>query len=43
VPTGSAIVFSSSMLHEAMAVTAGRRFVLLSHLFDDAAAQAPKP
>lgn len=46
VPTGSAMVFSSSLLHEAMAVTAGRRYVLLSHLFgDDAAqpAQAPKP
>lgn len=43
VPTGSAIVFSSSMLHEAMAVTAGRRFVLLSHLFGADAAQAPKP
>ncbi len=49
VPTGSAMVFSSSLLHEAMAVTQGRRYVLLSHLFGDdgaqaaQAAQAPKP
>ena len=43
VPTGSAMVFSSSLLHEALAVTAGRRYVLLSHLFGDDGAQAPKP
>ena len=36
VPTGHALVFSSSLLHEVLAVTAGRRFVLLSHLFGDA-------
>ena len=33
--TGAAIVFSSSMLHEAMHVTKGQRFVLLSFLFGD--------
>ncbi|MEM7222582.1 MAG: 2OG-Fe(II) oxygenase [Pseudomonadota bacterium] len=36
VPTGTALIFSSSLLHEVLAVTAGRRFVLLSHLFGDA-------
>jgi predicted 2-oxoglutarate/Fe(II)-dependent dioxygenase YbiX len=36
---GAAIVFSCSLLHEATAVTAGRRFVLLTFLYakDDAA------
>jgi peroxiredoxin/predicted 2-oxoglutarate/Fe(II)-dependent dioxygenase YbiX len=33
--TGTAIVFSSSLLHEAMHVTAGRRFVFLAFLFGD--------
>jgi peroxiredoxin len=33
--TGTAIVFSSSLLHEAMHVTAGRRLVLLAFLFGD--------
>jgi hypothetical protein len=33
--TGAAIVFSSSLLHEAMHVTAGKRFVLLSFLYGD--------
>jgi peroxiredoxin len=33
--TGAAIVFSSSVLHEAMHVTAGRRFVLLSFIYGD--------
>ncbi len=33
--TGAAIVFSSSMLHEAMHVTKGQRFVLLSFLYGD--------
>ena len=33
--TGAAIVFSSSILHEAMHVTAGRRYVLLAFLFGD--------
>jgi peroxiredoxin len=32
---GSAIVFSSSLLHEALHVTAGRRLVLLAFLFGD--------
>jgi peroxiredoxin len=32
---GTAIVFSSSLLHEAMHVTAGRRFVFLAFLFGD--------
>lgn len=33
--SGTAIVFSSSLLHEAMHVTAGRRFVFLAFLFGD--------
>ena len=33
--SGTAIVFSSSLLHEALHVTAGRRFVLLAFLFGD--------
>lgn len=33
--TGAAIVFSSSLLHEAMHVTAGTRYVLLAFLFGD--------
>ncbi|HMK69288.1 MAG TPA: 2OG-Fe(II) oxygenase, partial [Stellaceae bacterium] len=33
--TGAAIVFSSSILHEAMEVRAGRRFVLLVFLYGD--------
>jgi peroxiredoxin len=32
---GTAIVFSSSLLHEAMHVTAGRRFVFLAFLFGE--------
>jgi predicted 2-oxoglutarate/Fe(II)-dependent dioxygenase YbiX len=36
---GGAIVFSCSLLHEAMPVTTGTRYVLLSFLFDDHAAQ----
>jgi len=34
-PTGAAIVFSSSLLHEPLHVTAGRRFVLLAFLYGD--------
>ena len=34
-PTGSAVVFSCSLLHEALDITSGRRFVLLSFLFGD--------
>lgn len=33
--TGAAIVFSSSLLHEAMHVTSGRRYVLLMHLYGE--------
>jgi len=33
--TGAAIVFSCSMLHEALEVRSGRRFVLLAFLFGD--------
>jgi predicted 2-oxoglutarate/Fe(II)-dependent dioxygenase YbiX len=38
-PAGGAIVFSASLLHEAMPVTKGQRYVLLS-FFGSAAAQA---
>lgn len=34
-PSGTAIVFSSSLLHEALEVTAGRRLVVLGFLFGD--------
>jgi peroxiredoxin len=36
-PAGGAVVFSCSLLHEAMPVTRGRRFVFLPFLYDDAA------
>jgi peroxiredoxin len=40
--TGTALVFSSSLLHEVLEVTAGRRYVLLSHLYgSDARGQMP--
>ncbi len=38
-PPGGAVVFSCSMLHEASAVTRGRRYMFLPFLYDDAAAQ----
>lgn len=38
-PTGGAVVFSCSLLHEATAVTAGRRFVFLPFLYDEAGAR----
>jgi predicted 2-oxoglutarate/Fe(II)-dependent dioxygenase YbiX len=38
-PTGGAIVFSCSMLHEATPVTKGRRFAFLPFLYDEAAAK----
>jgi predicted 2-oxoglutarate/Fe(II)-dependent dioxygenase YbiX len=38
-PTGGAIVFSCALLHQAMPVTAGRRFAFLPFLYDDAAAR----
>jgi peroxiredoxin/predicted 2-oxoglutarate/Fe(II)-dependent dioxygenase YbiX len=37
-PTGGAVVFSCSLLHEATPVTRGRRFAFLPFLYDDAAA-----
>ena len=36
-PMGAALIFSCSLLHEVLDVTAGRRFVLLSFLFGDEA------
>jgi hypothetical protein len=33
--TGAAIVFSSSVLHEALHVTSGKRYVLLMHLYGE--------
>jgi predicted 2-oxoglutarate/Fe(II)-dependent dioxygenase YbiX/peroxiredoxin len=36
-PTGSAIVFSCSLLHEVRPVTRGRRFAFLPFIYDDAA------
>ncbi len=38
-PTGGAVVFSCSMLHEALPVTRGRRYAFLPFLYDDAAAK----
>jgi peroxiredoxin len=37
-PTGGAVVFSCSLLHEALPVTRGRRFAFLPFLYDDEAA-----
>jgi predicted 2-oxoglutarate/Fe(II)-dependent dioxygenase YbiX len=37
-PTGGAVVFSCSLLHEATPVTRGRRYAYLPFLYDDAAA-----
>jgi len=37
---GGAVVFSCSLVHEALPVTAGKRYALLSFFFDDAAEQA---
>lgn len=36
---GGAIVFSCSLLHEALPVTSGRRYCILPFVYDDAAAQ----
>lgn len=36
-PTGGAVVFSCSLMHQAMPVTKGRRFALLPFLYDEAA------
>jgi hypothetical protein len=38
-PTGGAVVFSCSLLHEAMPVTQGVRYAFLPFLYDDAAAK----
>jgi peroxiredoxin len=38
-PTGGAVVFSCSLLHEATPVTRGRRYAFLPFLYDDAAAR----
>jgi predicted 2-oxoglutarate/Fe(II)-dependent dioxygenase YbiX/peroxiredoxin len=38
-PTGGAIVFSCSMLHEATPVTRGKRYAFLPFLYDEAAAK----
>lgn len=38
-PTGGAIVFCCSLLHEATRVTKGRRYAFLPFLYDDAAAR----
>ena len=37
-PTGGAVVFSCSMLHKALPVTSGTRYVFLPFLYDEAAA-----
>ena len=36
-PTGGAIVFSCSLMHEALPVTRGRRYCVLPFLYDEAA------
>lgn len=38
-PAGGAVVFSCSLLHEALPVTAGRRFAFLPFLYDEASAR----
>jgi predicted 2-oxoglutarate/Fe(II)-dependent dioxygenase YbiX len=38
-PTGGAVVFSCSLLHEALPVTYGKRYAFLPFLYDEAAAQ----
>jgi predicted 2-oxoglutarate/Fe(II)-dependent dioxygenase YbiX len=38
-PTGAAVVFSCSLLHEVEPVTAGRRFAVITFLFDEAGAR----
>ena len=38
-PTGGAVVFSCSLLHEATAVTRGKRYAFLPFLYDDEAAK----
>jgi predicted 2-oxoglutarate/Fe(II)-dependent dioxygenase YbiX len=42
--TGSALIFSSSLLHEVLEVISGHRFVLLSHFYGaDSGAQPAQP
>ena len=41
-PTGGAIIFSCSMLHEAKPVTAGHRYAFLPFFYDDEAAELRK-
>jgi predicted 2-oxoglutarate/Fe(II)-dependent dioxygenase YbiX len=38
-PVGGAVVFSCSLLHEALPVTSGRRFMFLPFLYDEEAAR----
>ncbi|MDP3746262.1 MAG: 2OG-Fe(II) oxygenase [Phenylobacterium sp.] len=38
-PTGGAVIFSCSLLHEATPVTSGRRYAFLPFFYDDAAAE----
>ncbi|MBV6656713.1 MAG: 2OG-Fe(II) oxygenase [Devosiaceae bacterium] len=38
-PTGGALVFSCSILHEALPITSGQRYAFLPFLYDDAAAE----
>jgi predicted 2-oxoglutarate/Fe(II)-dependent dioxygenase YbiX len=38
-PTGGALIFSCSVLHEALPITGGKRFAFLPFLYDDAAAE----
>jgi len=38
-PTGGAVVFSCSLLHQALPVTAGRRYAFLPFLYDEAASR----
>jgi len=38
-PTGGAVVFSCSLLHEATRITAGRRYAFLPFFYDDAGAE----
>jgi predicted 2-oxoglutarate/Fe(II)-dependent dioxygenase YbiX/peroxiredoxin len=39
IPTGTAVVFSCSLLHQVSKVTRGRRYAFLPFLYDDAAAK----
>lgn len=41
-PTGGALIFSCSVLHEALPITGGKRYAFLPFLYDDAAAEIRK-